>query len=253
MSFQDIILNVNGCERYMKVILPNKPREDNRYRLAIVLHGATGSASHLCNPLLSNGDINFVYKFGELLCSKGYILCIPSARSDFGNPGFKPRWESENSNNNDIDYINYITDTVVGEYNKANEIKIDTDSIYLIGGSSGGSMASRMALVNPTKYKGIVIVNALNADQIGIMDDGINSKLLFDSSKIKIPKNHPRTLLIASTIDSILPLQERINFYNKLYESSIDVSYKLHPHGNHGWGDWMLDFHDHMVDWMESK
>lgn len=228
----------SGCEIGRSFLFLKRGGLTSQHALVILLHGATG----LADSFLQGETNNFV----TLLTSQGFSAIIPSARQTFarGTSGF-PRWESESAGKDDSKFFQYLISVLVPSYNQQNSG--DTiDKVFILGGSSGAVMASRAAL-EVEGVAGIVMQNGVSATQARLVND-----VLVLDGPISVPNNHPPTLLVSSTIDSILPLANKTAFYNALVAHSIPAQHLIHPSGSHDWNTWTAEYHQTIINWMKS-
>lgn len=235
-------IQLEGLSRTFSYCLP---KNVSKYKLAIFLHGAGENSSTFLSSTTAT------YRFADSLVDNGFIVVAPDARSDFGTAPFLPRWESENDNNPDVALIIHIATTMVNEFNNNNTTKIDKDHIFIIGGSSGGLLASRMGLLNGSEnvLRGIVSVNSSDANVVALK----NGNLVFSLDQMDINSRHVHTLLVNSSIDNIFPIESKIEHYAHLYNAighGVKFLWDNTPEGSHNWGMWTEELHPAIIDWM---
>ncbi|MCX7087803.1 MAG: hypothetical protein NTV00_07095 [Methylococcales bacterium] len=197
---------------------------------------------------LADGWLTGAYTaaFVGMAISSGFGIVLPNARTNYVVDGyFYPRWESETQLNPDVDFINDIIDKLVPYYNQSVTIEKRIDKIFLLGGSSGGMMASRIALQR-RDIAGLVILNGANADQVTLDEQTI----VFTDANVIIPAGHCPTLIVASTFDDLLPMANRMVYAEKLFDAGVSVERIVFDGGDHGWNAWAVGFHKDIVGWL---
>ncbi|MBN1899835.1 alpha/beta fold hydrolase, partial [Candidatus Sumerlaeota bacterium] len=152
-----IVEEIRGRKAY--IVIPKAVLPEKGFPAAILLHGRGQTAgAWFGEGLLSNGDQKL---FPPLLLENGIAVIAPDALEPFGK-GIK-QWNffrTTTETSQDLVLFNDLFQWI--RENK--RIKFDLSRIYVIGISSGGFMASRLAHASPENWAGIVIVAAGDAD-----------------------------------------------------------------------------------------
>jgi predicted esterase len=213
--------------------------------LILFLHGSRGTPTHLRNDPITAGLIN-------TLQENGFTVITPAAdMSKHTASKYWPRWTSENDDNGDVKLLKrFINDAAYIIYPNfwqriKNKLFGPSIKVSIIGGSSGGIMASRMAQCYGHKLHKIVMVNGLHCDSIAL----VNDQIIIDNSRINIADRHPITMLINSTIDDLFPLASKIAYANALGDKAHR---RTCAEGTHNWGKWTEIYHNHILWFLQS-
>lgn len=131
----------------------------------------------------------------------------------------------------------------------AKDYKIDTTKIGIAGFSAGGHLAatySRYAPANEKPAFQILFYPVISMNE-KLTHKGSLTHLLGESYSSKAVKHYsleeqaeksiPPTIIFASKDDSVVPIDNSINYYNSLQKKGVPVNLQIFPFGNHGWGN----------------
>ncbi len=207
-------ISVNGRE----FIFSKKANVKNT-SVIILLHGGTqNSETWFQNG--SQGD------FTRQAINKGHAIISPESLYPFCEN--IPQWDFQ-ENSSDIGFLEDLFNWI------GLRDDLDSDRIYVAGISVGGFMASRLAHNYPHKIKAIAIHSAGNADNVEQIQDVCYFN--YDYNLSYISPDHPRTLLIHGTNDTIIPYNLSLVYYDSLKSSGVESSLLLEPGADHFWYD----------------
>ena len=127
--------------------------------------------------------------------------------------------------------------------------KIDTGKVGVVGSSAGGHLAASLSTLVADEHRPNFAI--LYYPVISLEDDlahqGSKHNLLGEKAEdIEIVRHYslqyqvddktPRTLLLLSDDDKVVPPLNSIRYYSALKEHHIPASLYLFPQGGHGWG-----------------
>lgn len=201
------------------------PESTKPTKAVILLHGAHGTPEQFATE-------PYVKDFTQMCRAEGWALVAPKSSDKFTGK-FAGRWESETSDNDDVSFISFLVDMLHHQGIKR---------IVIVGGSSGGIMATRVANL----VDGIVMVNALDCEQVYIEDDEIKFRDQV-SEHIKVP-----VLSVESSEDVLLPLYNKALMSINYYNLGLPVLSYLHKGGDHCWGEWTSGYHANMIGFIRG-
>ena len=123
-----------------------KAEENEKMPLVVWLHGAGEGGVNPRIPANSNQVINFMKPWAqEIFGGKLALLCpqCPTMWMDDGS--------GEYTKDGSTCYLHAV-DTLIGEFIKENEDKIDQSRIYIGGDSNGGFMTMKQIILNTDRY-----------------------------------------------------------------------------------------------------
>lgn len=154
----------------------------------------------------------------------------------------------------------------------AAEWGVNPEKIGISGFSAGGHLAStvlthhRDSLSTPSY--GLLFYPVISA-RPGITHDGSAINLLGDkvgvskwvaqySNDEHVDTATPPTMLLLSSDDTTVPVDNSLLFYKALVNNGIETEMHIYPTGNHGWGmHTTFPFHhtmiDAMIDWINRR
>ena len=127
--------------------------------------------------------------------------------------------------------------------------KIDTGKVGVVGSSAGGHLAASLSTLAADENRPDFAI--LYYPVISLEDDlahqGSKHNLLGEkagdaemvrhySLQYQVDDKTPRTLLLLSDDDKVVPPMNSIRYYSALKEHGIPASLYLFPKGGHGWG-----------------
>lgn len=131
----------------------------------------------------------------------------------------------------------------------AKEYNIDTTKIGIAGFSAGGHLAatySRYAPENEKPAFQILFYPVISMDE-KLTHSGSRAHLLGENPSSKLVKTYslekqadksvPPTLIFVSMDDSVVPLDNSIEYYSSLRKVDVPANLQIFPIGNHGWGN----------------
>lgn len=131
----------------------------------------------------------------------------------------------------------------------AAEWGVDTASVGIMGASAGGHLASTLAThySSPlTRPDFQILFYPVVSMADGVTHPGSRDNLMGanpDSSLINHYSNElcvtpqtPQAFIMASTDDTVVPVENSLRYYKALAENGVSVAMHLYPTGNHGWG-----------------
>ena len=138
-------IEVDGLKRTYLTYVPRQL--GNRAPLVVVMHGSGENGARM--------RIETGYGFERLADERGFAVVYPNAHDGY--------WDvcsivgNQNANNLNIDDVGFLTkmlDRLI------REIGVDPGRVFAIGSSRGGSMALRLALEAPSRFRAVAAVSA---------------------------------------------------------------------------------------------
>ena len=102
---------------------------------------------------------------------------------------------------------------------------LDASRLYAIGMSSGGYMASRMAVSYPGRFRALAIASASYATCFGI----------FCSAPDTLPADHPPTLFLHGLLDPVVPEWTMASYHRSLRDAGRESCKIVHTWAGHRW------------------
>ena len=130
----------------------------------------------------------------------------------------------------------------------AEEWKINTDDVGIMGFSAGGHLASTIATHSADGLRPdfqilfypVITMDAAFTHQgsrSNLLGDNPSSDLVDDYSNEKqVDENTPKAFIVLSGDDDIVPVANSLRYYESLIKDNIPVSMHIYPSGGHGWG-----------------
>ncbi|MCX7088413.1 MAG: hypothetical protein NTV00_10210 [Methylococcales bacterium] len=199
----------------------------------LFFHGAQGNAQ----VLLDNAPTADII---QRMLDAGFLVVLPEARQSFKVGAYLASWESSTVTNPDTHFVDWIMDT-------ARQALPQLKDIYLMGGSNGVSMASRIAKNHP-EVAGLVAMNGLDADQLSVDANGV----LMTNDTFTIPATHAPMLMISSKQDGMLSFVDQQKYLKKARLAGISVMVFINETAGHNWGEWTEQYHDDIVGWLKK-
>ena len=155
-------------------------------------------------------------------------------------------------------------------HERAGEWGIDVNRIGIGGASAGGHLASTIATHPSDDYPAPafqMLLYPVISMKEGITHQGSRNGLLGDnpdqetvdfySNELMVSSQTPPAFIAVSTDDSVVPLQNSLDYYNALLNNGVPSSLHIYPVGNHGWGtNPEFQYHDEwiaeMIAWLKS-
>lgn len=116
---------------------------------------------------------------------------------------------------------------------------IDETRWYATGISSGGYMASRMALSYRSRFRAIAVVAAAYATCLGRLG----------RMPANMPADHPPTLFIHGQQDRLAPFSRMQDYRKRLEEARVDTQLVEDAHAGHAW---LAGSGQALVQWFDS-
>ncbi|NOT84176.1 MAG: hypothetical protein HOP02_05185 [Methylococcaceae bacterium] len=199
----------------------------------IFFHGAQGNAQVLINDAPTADII-------QKMLDAGFLVVLPEARQDFKVGPYIASWESNTETNPDTKYVDWIIDT-------GRQALPQLKEFYLMGGSNGVSMASRIAK-NHQDIAGMVAMNGLDADQFSVNPDGS----LVTNDTFSIPVKHAPILMISSKQDGLMSFASQQKYLKKARQAGVSSMVIVNEDADHNWGEWTIQYHDDIVGWLRK-
>jgi poly(3-hydroxybutyrate) depolymerase len=114
-----------------------------------------------------------------------------------------------------------------------------TPRLYATGISSGGYMTSRMAVSYAGMFRALAIASASYATCLGAVC----------SVPSVLPGDHPPTLFLHGTIDTIVPIETMRPYHERLEAQGIATDVDEDPTAGHQWLD---DSPERITAWFEA-
>lgn len=105
--------------------------------------------------------------------------------------------------------------------------KLNMNRLYATGISSGGYHSSRMAVTFPGTFKAIAVESASYANCKG--------PICFVPQDI--PENHPPTLFLHGELDSVVPVDTMLDYYERLKNAGVETEAVVDATAGHQWLD----------------
>lgn len=130
----------------------------------------------------------------------------------------------------------------------AEEWKINTDDVGIMGFSAGGHLASTIATHSADGLRPdfqilfypVITMDAAFTHQgsrSNLLGDNPSSDLVDEYSNEKqVDENTPKAFIVLSGDDDIVPVANSLRYYESLIKDNIPVSMHIYPSGGHGWG-----------------
>jgi hypothetical protein len=219
------------------------PRNFNG-KVVIFFHGACSRVPDVLNDR-SISDLR------NKLLSQGFVIVYPEAREDFcKGQTYYPRFEPETNLNADVGLVNSIIHDI-GKVLYENFFSRlwftlfgDTPKYYVMGGSSGGMMASRMAN-SRVDLSGMVVVNSINCNGAVIEGD----KLTFTPDSLQVAPFHCKTLMVSSINDAIFRYEDKVRYAAALGDKCTHL---IEAGGEHNWSSWTVKYHDDIMKFLKD-
>lgn len=199
----------------------------------IFFHGALGYAEVLLKDAPTADII-------QKMLDAGFLVVLPEARQNFILGPYWAAWESTTASNPDTQFIDWIIDT-------ARQALPQLKDVYVMGGSNGVSMASRIAK-NHRDLAGLVSMNGLDADQFSI--DSKGETLI--NENFSIPSTHAPVLMISSKQDGMASFNSQQKYLQKIRQAGVSGMAIINETGGHNWGEWTMQYHDDIVGWLKK-
>lgn len=166
------------------------------------------------------GGFNEVKLIRELLDS-GFAVIAPRATLNVGWITNIPHGEYEKT----ADY--QVLSEVIRRMKSGTFGKIDPQSLYATGISSGGYNTSRLVITFPGVFRAIAIQSGSYADCLGPLCGMPDS----------LPRNHPPTLFLHGEKDIAVPVGTARKFHELLKEEGVETEMIVDPKARHAWID----------------
>ncbi len=166
------------------------------------------------------GGFNEVKLIRELL-DHGFAVIAPRATLNVGWITNMPHGEYEKT----ADY--QVLSEVLRLIGSGGFGRIDADSLYATGISSGGYNTSRLVLTFPGAFRAIAIQSGSYADCLGPLC-GMPDTL---------PEAHPPTLFLHGQKDIAVPVSTAKKFHNYLKREGVETEMIVDPEARHAWID----------------
>lgn len=235
-----IIEEIGGWKVYL--VLPRGKSPEKGWPVVVLLHGRGQTAgAWFGEGLLSRGDQKL---FPPLALKSGMVVIAPEAREPFGK-GIR-QWDFFHRNLQNSPDLTFFRD-LFQWMEKNTKITFDISRVHGVGISSGGFMASRLALAFPDKWASLIVIAAGNADSFPqIPSFPLDSKALGS----EISTQHPPTLIIHGAGDRIVPFVYGERYFQDLKQAGIKTEMLVIPEGGH---QWPTQFHENMIKWLSSN
>lgn len=166
------------------------------------------------------GGFNEVRLIRELL-DNGYAVIAPRATLNVGWITNMPHGEYKKT----ADYA--VLSEVIKRMKTGGFGKIDGNSLYATGISSGGYNTSRLVLTFPGVFKAIAIQSGSYANCLGPLCRMPDS----------LPADHPPTLFLHGEKDIAVPVSTAKKFHDLLRKEGIETEMVIDPEAMHAWID----------------
>lgn len=154
----------------------------------------------------------------------------------------------------------------------AQEWGVNPDKVGIAGSSAGGHLASTVLTHHKdslsTPSYGLLFYPVISA-RPGITHEGSAINLLGDkigrgkwvkeySNDEQVDQATPPTMLLLSSDDKTVPVENSLRFYSALINNGIEAEMHIYPVGGHGWGMHENFAHhrpmvDAMIDWINRR
>lgn len=131
----------------------------------------------------------------------------------------------------------------------AGKWNVDTKRIGVVGSSAGGHLAASLSTLAADANRpafAILYYPVISFDKMvthggskkNLLGEEIDNQTLLDrySLQKQVDDKTPRTLLLLSDDDKVVPQANSILYYTALNEKQIPASMYIFPDGGHGWG-----------------
>ncbi|MCA9495174.1 MAG: hypothetical protein KC621_34840, partial [Myxococcales bacterium] len=224
--------------RQVHVALPEGTPPEGGWPVAWMLQGSFAPASLYlsASSLTPAGGVHGVQTSAALL-DAGVAVLAPEARGDgfgFWDTNVPP-WARDWDSSPDAAFFLAIEGAV-----EAGELgPLSSGRWGALGISSGGYMASRLAVWQPDRFDAIAIVAASYASCSGALCQVPD----------ELPAEHPPTLFLHGAIDPVVPVATMWPYHDRLASEGVEVAAEVRPLGVHTFpddtaevaGGWLLD------------
>ena len=233
LSFQFQQIN----QRWFLWQYPDQMTSSTEYPIIFLLHGAAQYPFSWFFGLNRWGREQCSFTLAAL--ERGYLIVAPaSSRPVTPGPRAWDIFEEDSRQSEDIQFIVDILDWFTRE-----NISINLNKVFCAGFSSGAFMTSRLALDVPDIFTAMAVHSGSNAEAITLTDRGP----IFDcTSPHTIPPNHPPTLIIHGSLDSLVPPEFGIHYHQELQRHDIKTALLLDENTGH---IWISNFNDDILHW----
>lgn len=134
-------------------------------------------------------------------------------------------------------------------YKNADDWEIDKEKIGIAGFSAGGHLASTAGThftSDQNRPDFMALLYPVVTMKAGVTHDGSRKNLLGDnpseeligrfSNEMRVTHQTPRTFILATIDDDVVPVENSRLFFNALKENKIKVCLKTYEKGGHGFG-----------------
>ncbi|MCX4241704.1 dienelactone hydrolase family protein [Paraliomyxa miuraensis] len=221
---------VDGEEREVLWQVPNGEPPPEGWPVVLAFHGTNDPAGKFFDWNYWNTIDNLFGGYYQLktvqgLLDHGFAVIAPKALVRAGGiywdtniPPYDTDWESAP----DAELMERLFDEIAA----GTLGPLDPGRQYAMGLSSGGYMASRLAVDYPDQMKAVALQSASYAACIST---------LCSVSAEDIPEDHSPTLLMAGYWDGIVPLYTIEGYEDALVEAGVDVELKVVNNASHQW------------------
>ncbi len=173
--------------------------------------------------------------FVEKAVEKGYAIIAPDSKTPFCEE--VRQWDVRD-NSTDLEFFDEIFNWIWFRED------LDSEKIYVAGISNGGTMASKLAEQRGNNIRAIMIHSATNAKNAKITNG--TCYFQYFPNQTAISANHPRTMLIHGTNDTIISYENSLAYFNSLKEAGIGVVLIPKIDGDHFWYE---EYNDLILSW----
>lgn len=233
-------ITVDGDRRELQIFYPQLQRKKSP--VVIYFHGTNVPVLQQ-RPEGSPFGLEHESMFIQQLSEAGFVVIAPTANQIvpyFLFPSVTA-WEANiapysQSFQRSRDFA--LSKHLFSNLNEIVNLTVDYENIFLAGFSSGGYMASRLALEPDfaDKIRGLIIHSASYGTCIG--------------SQCSVPRDlpewHPPTLLVSNKDDSIVPHRTVELYLNRLERNNIPAQTVFSESGDHAWN---ADHPQQIVEW----
>jgi pimeloyl-ACP methyl ester carboxylesterase len=213
---------------------PTTPPPPGGYPVAVIYQGS------LFGPEITWATISPAAPFGAyqqarlqaMLLDQGFTVIAPPGVATLG-------WQTNLGIPYDLTtdkpWVQGLIDAIeAGTFGPA-----DATHLYAAGISSGGYMTSRMAVSYPGVFRALAIASGSYASCLG-------PACIIPST---LPANHPPTLFMHGTLDTLVPIVTMLPYHDKLAAQGVDTALDIDDFAGH---QWLGDAPERVTAWFES-
>lgn len=232
---ETLVFNDGRLDREVHFQVPDTEPPEAGFPVAILFQGSLAPAEYFWKASRATLKGGFYQvQVTDFLLDAGFAVLTPEARWEGRTawqtnlPGCSWNWEGCGDDTLMLEIFDAIE---AGDFGP-----LDINDKVALGISSGGYMASRMALSYPGEFRRLAIVSASWATCVG-------AACILPK---ELPEDHPPTLFLHGALDRTVPVWTMLLYANKLEKQGIEVEKHVRFAG-HRWGD---EAPGQIRDWM---